>query len=130
MKNISFFVLLFFYIISSTGLTVNLHFCGGDLSNFSVFSTPKKCASCGKKNVAGCCKDLQVKLGNHESQLNNKITTFLSTSVWSAAELPNFSYSFRDLYALTRLDFSKQFTHKPLGKAHLPIYIEVCSYLI
>ncbi len=57
MKKISTILLLTFYLLLSTGVTVKTHYCGAKLSSVSVLFDVAKCA-CGKKAMKkNCCKD-------------------------------------------------------------------------
>ncbi len=55
MKRLLVIVFSFFYLISSSGVYVNLHYCGGKLKSIGLFRFSEK-ACCGKKmNSKGCC---------------------------------------------------------------------------
>jgi len=62
MKRITFFILAFLYISTNTGVTINMHYCMGELVNWE-FSHKKdqNCANCGMKGSEsdGCCNDQQ-----------------------------------------------------------------------
>jgi len=48
-----------FYLLTTTGLTINFHFCSGELVSVSVFSEPKTC--CGKTGgMEGCCQNKKI----------------------------------------------------------------------
>ena len=57
MKRTSSIVLAFLYVLTSVGLTVNVHYCGGKLKSIQLlFDTPSCC--CGEtKKMDGCCDD-------------------------------------------------------------------------
>ncbi|MEO6902660.1 MAG: hypothetical protein ABI315_05850 [Bacteroidia bacterium] len=48
--------LLFFYLSMSSGIRVNVHFCGGKIKNISFFDLKEKESCCGSKMKSkGCC---------------------------------------------------------------------------
>jgi hypothetical protein len=62
MKRFFAFILLLIYSVTSIGATVQLHYCMGKLSGWSLAltgSTSKECSKCGmeKKDSKGCCHD-------------------------------------------------------------------------
>lgn len=69
--------LAFFYLLFSTGLIVNAHFCGGKLSGISLFQTTKSCC-CGKEmKKKKCCKEeiSNLKISDtHQSSENLRIS--------------------------------------------------------
>lgn len=91
MKKVTLIICLFFYLISTSGLAVNTHYCGGKLSNISiVFESKSKCKCGAKKMNRNCCKDqkhfFKVK-DAHKSSADLKLTfknyaapLFISTS--------------------------------------------------
>ena len=58
MKRILVSILAFFYLASSVGATVHLHYCMDKLINWSLLNSDgDKCDKCGMKKDDGCCKD-------------------------------------------------------------------------
>ncbi len=55
----SFIILFsFFYLTITSGITMNLHYCGGKLKTVSFFNKDVEKGCCGsKKKSKGCCKD-------------------------------------------------------------------------
>lgn len=49
-------ILTWFYFITMMNITVNCHFCCGELKSVSIFGKAKSC--CG--NMKGCCHDKKV----------------------------------------------------------------------
>ena len=63
MKKIIAILFLSAYGLTSFGATIDLHFCGGNLSVVSVINTNKKPGCCAKPQMLkDCCKDVQIKL--------------------------------------------------------------------
>ena len=58
MKKILVSILAVFYLASSVGATVHLHYCMDKLINWSLLNNDgDKCDKCGMKKDGGCCKD-------------------------------------------------------------------------
>ena len=58
MKKVLVSILAVFYLVSSVGATVHLHYCMDKLINWSLLNGDgDKCAKCGMKKDGGCCKD-------------------------------------------------------------------------
>ena len=57
MKKVFATILALIYFITSTGATVNIHYCMGKLYAVDLVATTK-CGKCGMENdKGGCCKD-------------------------------------------------------------------------
>lgn len=57
MKKSSIIFLCVFYLFVSSGLALNVHFCGGKLKNISFFQDEEKGCCGSKKKSMGCCKN-------------------------------------------------------------------------
>ena len=58
MKKLIITILAAFYLCSSAGATVHLHYCMGKLVNWSLNDkSGDKCDKCGMEKDGGCCKD-------------------------------------------------------------------------
>jgi hypothetical protein len=85
-KKAAIVILALLYIITTSGVVVNVHYCMGDVASVTYGqATPESCGKCGMKEKAGCChSELQVvKLDDvHQQTIKAKETsTFI-------AELP------------------------------------------
>jgi len=76
MKRILVAILAIFYICTSTGATIHMHYCMGKLANSSlIHNDDKACSKCGmlkegdEKNN-GCCKDEHKFIKNEKDQKN------------------------------------------------------------
>jgi len=74
MKKVLVTILAIIYLGTSTGATIHMHYCMGELADWSLSSSKgsKKCGKCGMEKVAnednGCCKDEQKFLKNQSDQ--------------------------------------------------------------
>ena len=58
MKKIIIIFLSVFYLIIVSGVTFNIHYCGGKLKHITYFNYGDSDGCCGsKKKSKGCCKD-------------------------------------------------------------------------
>lgn len=63
-------LLLGFYLLSLTGLRVNAHWCGDELTNFELFchEGERHCA-CPAGEPEGCCREVNCNVGSTGQQL-------------------------------------------------------------
>ena len=134
MKKIFLYLLSFIFIITSSGVMVNMHYCMGKLAGTSmswVSNSPKKCGKCGmeksKKKGKGCCHDSKKLIKNVFDQ--NIANSFFNVD-HQLALLPN-SSNFETV-SIVVSDDTKQsnFSHAPPDQLGVPIYIADCSFLI
>ncbi len=78
-----FLVIFFsiFYLTSTSGISLNIHYCGGKVKHVSLFNSSEK-GCCGKKKMSKkCCKDkvsyFKIK-DDQQSNQSAKITTPIS----------------------------------------------------
>ena len=134
MKKLFLYLLSFIFIITSSGVMVNMHYCMGKAAGASlsiVSSTPKKCGKCGMKKSTkqgkGCCHDSKKLIKNVDDQ--NIINSFFSVD-HQIALLPN-SNNFETLLIVVSDNFNRSnYSHAPPDHLGVPIYIADCSFLI
>ena len=99
-----------FYLTSTSGVSLNIHYCGGKIKQVSLFnSSEKNC--CGKKKMSKkCCKNkvsyFKIK-DNHQTNQSAKIVT--PTSKITPVVLPVFKF---DGYVV--------YTNTPILNYHYP----------
>ena len=134
MKKIFLYLLSFIFIITSSGVMVNMHYCMGKLAGTSmslVSNTPKKCGKCGMKKSTkqgkGCCHDSKKLIKNVVDQ---NIANSLFNVDHQLVLLPN-SSDFETV-SIVVSDNAKQsnYSHAPPDQLGVPIYIVDCSFLI
>ncbi len=129
MKKFLVSILAFLYITTSTGATMNMHFCMGKLNNWELGATTfKKCSKCGmEEKNNGCCRDEQTFLKNQPDQKITE-TAFQSIKIIAVALPPSF--------VGVVFNHFPQLTEKyPLSNAHprtgdVAVYIRNCVFLI
>lgn len=95
MKRFLSIFLLFLYLVSSIGVTVSAHYCGGNLASLAFCQTDLKCC-CDEKNdgkTNDCCRDesksIKISADQNKAEFNNKefqtveIGFLPSVSTWS-----------------------------------------------
>ena len=134
MKKLFLYLLSFIFIITSSGVMVNMHYCMGKLAGTSmswVSNTPKKCGKCGMKKSTkqgkGCCHDSKKLIKNVVDQ---NIANSLFNIDHQLALLPN-SSDFETV-SIVVSDNAKQsnYSHAPPDQLGVPIYIAYCRFLI
>lgn len=132
MKKFIVAILAFLYLGTSTGATVNLHYCMGKLADWSLgHDDSKTCGTCGMKKVhhkkMGCCKDEKkfLKIDSDQKFTEKTSKDFLFVGL----ALP---FSFEECNHIKYPDFSNQhfFGHSPPSKPGVAIYIRNCVFLI
>ncbi|MEM7659622.1 MAG: hypothetical protein AAF399_26135 [Bacteroidota bacterium] len=57
MNRIAAILLMGLYLLTSTGLTVNVHYCLGQIDSIQVFAPPPHCCCDDFPGMRGCCDD-------------------------------------------------------------------------
>jgi hypothetical protein len=57
MKRSLTIVFLSFYVLASLGLTINLHYCGGQLESLNLFGNSESCCCGGEAFNKSCCEN-------------------------------------------------------------------------
>lgn len=77
-----------FYLTVTSGITMNLHYCGGKLKTVSIFSNNEKGCCGSKKKSKGCCKDKTTVIKVQENHHANKIVQVCNPTVHLLAFVP------------------------------------------
>ena len=68
MKKLIVSILAVFYLASSVGATVHLHYCMDKFIDWSLLKGGDKCNKCGMEKDGGCCKDENKFVKNNVDQ--------------------------------------------------------------
>ena len=125
MKKLLAFILTIFYLASTTGATVHMHYCMGKMVDKSFWhNDDKQCGKCGMEKSGdddnGCCKDehKQFKIDNE-----HKITTS-SFPVLQLDDALSALYFEKPLnFHLATVTEKHPVSNAPPGKGSIPIYI-------
>lgn len=132
MKRFFAAILALIYLATSTGATLHLHYCMGELAriNFSGLKT-QECPYCGmiktEDSSKGCCKDeqKQVKLSK------DQIVTSLANKVIGTAPvaLPEIFIEIPVTF-LVKIAESHPLSNSPPDSGGIPIYLQNCNFRI
>ncbi len=131
MKKFIITILAFLYISSSTGATVHLHYCMGELVQLGFWrSNTNKCGECGmEKNNAkpnSCCKDEHKQLKLEKDQKATAAIEMLQLIAY-ATPVSIIEISLHDLSSVTE---ENPFSHAPPRSSSTAIYIRNCIFRI
>ncbi|HLP12356.1 MAG TPA: hypothetical protein VK177_10530 [Flavobacteriales bacterium] len=98
MKRVAAILLSAFYLITVISITVNCHYCGGELKSVSVFGKPKSC--CGSQGgMNDCC---------HNKAVTFKVKDKHEGTSLQGIQKTNFHYLFIFPHETTRFCFYSQ----------------------
>lgn len=128
MKKVILVFLTLLYGVMSSGITLNLHYCMGRLTNVE-WGSVSTCASCGQKKMAShCCTDKTqyVKL-TVDQNVNDVSAVKLMPAV---TEL--FPMLFCDFISLgtENTGWISAVFDSPLEQTGVPLFVHHCTYLI
>lgn len=120
LKKVSHILLSFLLLVTTTGLTINRHYCGDNLESISIFSEPQSCCE-----MPNCCHNESIVIQLEE---DFSISSFNISFEQIAVVLPNFSSLFNaDLQEIS--DF-KEFVHTPLKNPIKTVLSSIQSFLL
>lgn len=128
MKSSIAIFLLALFLISNSGMVINMHWCGGKLASIQFALTSKSKCKCGQKSMkANCCKDKTIVFKTKgevtkTQQLVTKLSVpfiFIGTNLIAHGIIPTQNLSTIDA-----------FFHPPPFKPKASIYLMDCIFLI
>lgn len=132
MKKFTVVILALLYITTSTGATLNMHYCMGKLADWDLgHNSSKNCGFCGmekgNEKDNGCCKDEQKLIKNDTDQKFTESSFFLFRFL-SPAELTGFAVM--PLIRIASLQELNPVSNAPPRCTDLPIYKRNRTFLI
>lgn len=132
MKKIIIAIFAFFYLAVSSGFTVHMHYCMGQLADWDLgHNKSKTCSKCGmdksdEKN-SGCCKDEHKLIKNITDQKTSE--TGIQLIKFIAVALP---VSFDEVLSVNFLSVTEEnpISHAPPRSSGVAVYIRNCIFLI
>jgi hypothetical protein len=113
-------LLIAIYLITSTGVIVNAHYCCGELKSLSL-TTPKSC--CGDKEKSkGCCHNEAKYFKVKDNQIQSEDLAFF-TPIVAVIEPVNWSSMFTVETFEIKLENEKIYDPPPLN-SKTPIFIK------
>ncbi|UCJ09639.1 hypothetical protein KTO58_10735 [Chitinophaga pendula] len=132
MKRILATILLFLYLAASTGATMHIHSCMGELVSWQLWhdGAEDKCTHCGMKRSGGqsadCCADTHVPLKLPQEQHSAEGHVELQPAILS---LPFVVYADHPVFA-TYLFPRSAVPQVLLAAGATPLFVRHCTFLI
>lgn len=132
MRKLLITILAIVYLVTSTGFTLKLHYCMGNLAKWGIGSkSSDRCGICGmvttKGNDNGCCKDESKFVKNIADQKINE--TGVQFSAPETAILPVSCYEDYTLLNSANNTYNP-ILHQPPRYSSLALYIRNAAFLI
>jgi len=120
MKKILVSILAVFYLTSTVGATVHLHYCMDKLVNWSLNDEGNKCQKCGMEKDGNCCKDENKFVKNNIDQkvAESSFQLIQMTAVASPA-----AFIHTTEYYVTSITQENSFDHAPPRSNSVGIYL-------
>ena len=121
MKKILVSILAVFYLASSVGATVHLHYCMDKFINWSLLKGDgDKCNKCGMEKDGGCCKNENKFVKNNIDQKVAEATIQLKQK---AAVATPAVFTYTSEYHFNSIIQESHLSHTPLRSNGVGIYI-------
>ena len=120
MKKILVSILAVFYLASSVGATVHLHYCMDKFINWSLLKGGNKCNKCGMEKDGGCCKDENKFVKNNVDQ---KVAESAIQLIQMAAVASPAAFIHTTEYYVTSITRENLIDHAPPRSNSVGIYI-------
>lgn len=132
MKRILVTILAIFYISTSTGATIHMHYCMGKLANSSLMhDDDTTCNKCGMKEGDeknnGCCKDEHKFIKNDKDQKNASLMVFQFNLFVQECLTTTIPFVLISMQAVTE---EYPVSHAPPRTGKTPIYIQKRTFQI
>jgi hypothetical protein len=120
MKKILVSILAVFYLTSTVGATVHLHYCMDKFINWSLLKGGDKCSKCGMEKDGGCCKDENKFVKN---DIDQKVAESSFQLIQMAAVTSPAAFIHTTEYYVTSITQENPFDHAPPRSNSVGIYI-------
>ncbi|MDB5249252.1 MAG: hypothetical protein JWQ40_3646 [Segetibacter sp.] len=131
MKKLTLILLLLIYGVSSSGMSITVHYCMSEVAGWKLSgkTSSSLCASCGMEEEGnkGCCRD-ETKIIKSENDQQRVEMFFDSHKV--PVTLISSNYSDYNLNCLSNTIEELPCSHAPLCKLKVPVYISNCVFRI
>lgn len=132
MKKFFLTLMAFFYLAVASGAGVNLHYCMGELVDWSLTDSEKHaCDFCGmekkESSEKSCCKDVQHQAKVDQAQKANAQIYKFEQSVFVIPQVKPLEVY---LLPVTKITSQEARSNAPPLGQQLPIFIKNCTYRI
>lgn len=123
---------LVIYLFAISGLTVNVHYCGGELASVKlVWDTPKSTCGCttNKKKDKDCCKDKQVVVKIKENYKSS--SSLVALKSFPTKLFVSVFCSFHwDAFSSEQPQLNSLYAHAPPDEPKQELFLLNCAFLI
>jgi len=120
-KKIIVSILAVFYLASSVGATVHLHYCMDKFIDWSLLnSVVDKCGKCGMEKDGGCCKDENKFVKNN---IDQKLAEYSIQLLQMPAVAAPAAFIYPSEYHFTSIVQENHLSHAPPRNNGVGIYI-------
>lgn len=132
MKKFVAVILALLYITTSTGATLHMHYCMGELADWDFGMTKSEsCGQCGMEkngdNDNGCCKDEQAFIKNDRDQVAAPSGFHFASPASIALPVPFIEFPPVNIVSVTE---ANPLNHAPPRSSGTAVYVRNCVFLI
>ncbi len=132
MKKIIVAILALLYITTSTGATIHMHYCMGELADWGIgLNDSKTCGKCGMdksdEKDNGCCKDEQKQIKLETDHQKAGLIGFINILAAPAISTPVPDFNFQPFLQITD---SYPTCHAPPDIDDIKLHVLHCVFLI
>ncbi len=132
MKKIIVAILALMYITTSTGATIHMHYCMGELADWGIGrNNSKTCGKCGMdksdEKDNGCCKDEEKDIKLKTDHQKAGFTGFINTLAAPAISTPVPDFNFQPFLQITE---SHRTCNAPPDIGDIKLHVLYCVFLI
>jgi len=123
-------ILAILYLVTSTGATIHMHYCMGQLKSSGLWHTAKMkdaCPTCGMTKKKGCCEDKHtvLKVGKQYDLQPSAVSATKFVAEPARHNFMNYSPAF---FTASLADYP--LANSPPGVPTVPLYMAHCVYRI
>lgn len=132
MKKIIVAILALLYITTSTGATIHMHYCMGELADWGIgHNDSKTCGKCGMdksdEKDNGCCKDEQKQVKLETDHQKAGLVGFIKILAAPVISTPVPDFNFKPFLQITESDTT---CYAPPDIGYLALHVLHCVFLI
>lgn len=128
MKKIALILFTALYLIPAIGFSINVHWCGNNVSSVNLESFSKSGCSCGIEMPLGCCKDIKTVIKFSDTHSPASQTAITSNELVNQLADAILTVCYSNYKKETITNFSDY--HAPPFKCKLPVYMSICVFRI
>lgn len=132
MKKFIAAILAIFYLSTSTGANIHMHYCMGELADWGLgHNKSKTCGNCGMEKSEekdnGCCKDEHKFVKNDNDQKTTE--SFVTNFSLQVIDIPVECFTSSEIL-VSSVTEKHPVSHAPPRSSGVAVYIRNCTFLI